>query len=127
MKIRHDEKWYQRRLAKYFDDHFTQYEDDAEWDVDPDINQWLFYIPELDERVELTCDDNGVVIEYRYELPMDTERAYEVVKRECSGMDAVYEDYILSLVGATGFGLLRSAKLLTTCGSINGRDLYTLN
>ena len=29
MKIKHDEKWYQRRLAKYFAENFEQYEDVA--------------------------------------------------------------------------------------------------
>lgn len=29
------EKWYQRRLAKYFTEHFEQYEDTAEFWNDP--------------------------------------------------------------------------------------------
>lgn len=62
MRIRHDEKWYQRRLAKYFTENFEQYEDVAEWWNDPAVNQWLFDIPELNERVELTCFDDGRVI-----------------------------------------------------------------
>lgn len=60
------EKWYQRRLAKYFTDNFEAYEDTAEWYNDPDINQWLFYIPELGYKIELTCNDQGVVTEERY-------------------------------------------------------------
>ena len=62
------EKWYQRRLAKYFTEHYEQYEDTAEYWPDPFINQWLFDIPELEIRVELTCNDKGVVREQRYEL-----------------------------------------------------------
>ena len=60
------EKWYQRRLAKYFTDHYEAYEESAEWFNDPAINQWLFYIPELGLKIELTCSDQGVVTEERY-------------------------------------------------------------
>lgn len=62
------EKWYQRRLAKYFTEHYEQYEDTVEYWPDPFVNQWLFDIPELGIRVELTCNDKGVVREQRYEL-----------------------------------------------------------
>lgn len=57
------DKWYQRRLAKYFTEHYEQYEDTAEFWPDPDVNQWLFDIPELGIRVELTCWDSGIVTE----------------------------------------------------------------
>lgn len=60
------EKWYQRRLARYFTEHYEQYEDAAEFWNDPTPNQWLFDIPELSLRVELTCYDNGNVTEQRY-------------------------------------------------------------
>ena len=62
------EKWYQNRLAKYFTEHYPQYEDTAEFWNDPAINQWLFDILELNVRVELTCDDNGKIHEQKYEL-----------------------------------------------------------
>lgn len=55
------EKWYQRRLAAYFINHYTQYEDIAEFFADPSPNQWLFDIPITNERVELTCNDDGTV------------------------------------------------------------------
>ena len=55
------EKWYQRRLAAYFTEHYTQYEDTTEFWNDPAMNQWLFDIPELNERIELTCYDDGRV------------------------------------------------------------------
>ncbi len=66
------DKWYQRRLARYFTEHYEQYEDTAEYWTDPAINQWLFDIPELCSRIELTCNDNGVVTEERYELKGDS-------------------------------------------------------
>ena len=62
------EKWYQRRLARYFTEHYEQYEDVAEYWNDPAPNQWLFDIPELDIRVELTCDDYGRVYEQKYKM-----------------------------------------------------------
>lgn len=62
------EKWYQRRLYKYFTDHYEQYEDEAEYWNDPAVNQWLFDIPALGIRVELTCSDRGIVTEQRYRL-----------------------------------------------------------
>lgn len=62
------EKWYQRRLAKYFDEHYAQYEDVAEYWNDQAINQWLFDILELGVRVELTCKENGKVVEEKYPL-----------------------------------------------------------
>lgn len=62
------EKWYQRRLAAYFTEHYAEYEDTAEFWNDPAINQWLFDIPELGVKVELTCSDKGAVTEMRYPI-----------------------------------------------------------
>ena len=62
--MRHTSKWHQRRLARYFDEHYSQYEDTVEFWNDPAMNQWLFDIPELKIRVELTCKENGNVEEY---------------------------------------------------------------
>lgn len=62
----HPEKWYQRRLAKYFTENYEHYEDEAEYFVDPAPNQWLFDLPGFGLRVELTCDENGAVTEQRY-------------------------------------------------------------
>ena len=62
----HTEKWYQRRLAKYFETCYGQYEDVAEFLPDPSDRQWLFEIPNLGLRIKLTCYDNGRVMEFRY-------------------------------------------------------------
>ena len=51
---------------------------------------------------------------------------YEVVKNVCEGMDAIYEDYIVSLVGNCGLAALKRAGLVEGCGSINFRPLYVL-
>ena len=121
------EKWYQRRLAKYFTEHYEQYEDSAEYFPDPFVNQWLFDIPERGVRVELTCTDKGEVKEQRYRMNQYADQVYEVVEKASDKLDALYEDYIIHLVGEEGFELLRYEGFLTTCGSINGRTLYVLS
>lgn len=55
-----------------------------------------------------------------------TDCVYEVVKNECEGMDAIYEDYIVSLVGNCGLAALKRAGLVEGCGVINFRPLYVL-
>ena len=120
------EKWYQRRLAKYFEENYAKYEDAAEYYPDPFVNQWLFDIPERGVRVELTCNDKGEVKEQRYKMKQYADKVYFEVVRNAQGLDAIYEDYIIRLVGEEGFDILREAKHLITCGSINGRSLYTL-
>ena len=108
-------------------EHYEQYEDSAEWFSDPFVNQWLFDIPERGVRVELTCTDKGVVKEQRYRLKQYTDKVYHALASECQGLDAIYEDYIINLIGEEGFELLRYEKILTVCGSVNGRTLYVLN
>ena len=120
-----NEKWYQRRLAKYFTEHYEKYEDSALWFNDPFVNQWLFDIPERGMRVELTCNDKGVVTEQRYRMPQYAETVFETLRADVQDLDAIYEDYIIHVVGEEGFNILREKKYLTTCGSIAGRNLYT--
>ena len=64
--MNHSKKWYQRRLAKYFTEHYAIYEDNADFFADPAANMWLFDITECAVRIELTCDDNGDITEQRY-------------------------------------------------------------
>lgn len=54
------------------------------------------------------------------------DRVYEIVAMECEGMDAIYKDYILQLVGVFGFNELYGHRLIEGCGVINGRQLYAL-
>lgn len=51
---------------------------------------------------------------------------YNKLKADTDGLDAVYEDYIICLIGKVGLELLMENRLLETCGIINGRQLYTL-
>ena len=55
-----------------------------------------------------------------------TRRIYDIIKDESTGLDSIYEDYIQHCVGIYGLNALLKAKLLETCGVINGRKLYTL-
>lgn len=58
--------------------------------------------------------------------PTYTDAVYELIKDECKDLDAIYEDYIVSLVGNCGLGALKRAGLLEGCGVLNCRQLYTL-
>ena len=51
---------------------------------------------------------------------------YEILVRECDGMDSIYEDYIVRLVGVRGLGALIENHLVESCGVISGRRLYVL-
>ena len=57
---------------------------------------------------------------------MNTEEIYKIVRNESLGLDAIYENYILELVGVEGLEILRRNRLIETCGVINGRQLYVL-
>lgn len=57
---------------------------------------------------------------------MYVDQVYEMVERECKGVDAIYEDYIIYLVGVKGLKALIQNRLLETCGVINEKQLYTL-
>ena len=54
------------------------------------------------------------------------EEVYKFLKQDVSGLDAVYEDYIIESVGKYGLSALFHSKLIETCGVVNGRQLYVL-
>ena len=54
------------------------------------------------------------------------DEIYEIVRRESEGLDSIYADYIVKLVGTTGLSALVKNKLIESCGIINGRRLYVL-
>lgn len=54
------------------------------------------------------------------------ERVYQTVKNDSHGLDAIYEDYLIDLIGTNGLYLLKKNKLLETCGKQYGRQLYVL-
>lgn len=59
-------------------------------------------------------------------VDMTANQVYEIVKKESNCFDAIYEDYILELVGQEGLNALKENKLLETCGILYGRQLYVL-
>lgn len=54
------------------------------------------------------------------------DHVYEIVESELEGFDAIYEGYIINLVGYAGLNALRMHKYVETCGIVNGRQLYVL-
>ena len=57
---------------------------------------------------------------------MSAEQVYKTVKDVCGDLDAIYEDYIIYLVGYEGLYVLRENRLVESCGVVNGRKLYAL-
>ena len=57
---------------------------------------------------------------------VNPDNIYDTVKVNTNGLDAIYEDYIIELVGADGLGVLLRDGLLESCGVVDGRQLYTL-
>ena len=51
---------------------------------------------------------------------------YFLVKEEYEGLDSIYEDSLIHLIGVYGIHVLKENKLLETCSVINGRQLYML-
>jgi len=51
---------------------------------------------------------------------------YRIMWAEFQGSDALYDDYIMHMIGIVGLNALRDNNLIESCGAINGRRLYTL-
>lgn len=51
---------------------------------------------------------------------------YDLIKEEFEGLDAVYDDAIIELIGIYGLNLLQKHKLVESCGVIDGRQLFTI-
>ena len=51
---------------------------------------------------------------------------YRIIWAEFNGTDALYEDYIIHMIGIVGLNALKDNGLLESCGKINGRKLYSL-
>ena len=51
---------------------------------------------------------------------------YDIVKSDTEGMDAIYKDYIIQMVGVYGFNALYYERLLEGCGVVNDRKLFVL-
>lgn len=51
---------------------------------------------------------------------------YKIIENESRNWDALYQDFILEMVGAYGMQALLEEKLIESCGVVNGRQLYVL-
>lgn len=56
----------------------------------------------------------------------EAKKTLEALKRKYPGMDTLYEDAIISLIGEEGLYTLRTHHLIETCGNIQGRKLYAI-
>lgn len=119
------QKWYERKLKKYYSEHYGEYDEYVEWYVNPEINEFKFIVPQLGQRIKLTCYDNGEITEAKEDV--DFDEIYSIVEFFTDGVDAVYEDFIIAIVGEPGFKMLRKSGCLELCGSNYGRNLYTLH
>lgn len=54
------------------------------------------------------------------------DQLYFVVKEQFDGLDSIYEDNLIHLIGTHGIYILQENKMLETCGVINDRQLYVL-
>lgn len=54
--------YYRRRLQRYFNEHYKEYEDSIEFYPDPAPNTWKFLVPELSQIVTLVCSEDGNVV-----------------------------------------------------------------
>lgn len=118
--------WYKKTLTDYFYKHYPNQVNESRWFVNPSESQFKGYLPDLRVILYLTCDEDGNVTEEKQPLNLTPEMLHEVMQGCVRGMDAVYEDYVIYLVGREGFDILRNQRLLESCGSINGRRLYTV-
>ena len=57
---------------------------------------------------------------------MNDKEVYDYVETDTEGLDAIYEDYIIKLVGDMGLRMLKETGRIEACGVVNGRQLYTL-
>lgn len=51
---------------------------------------------------------------------------YQILKSDVKSLDAMYEDYIIHLIGVAGLTELRGNGLLEPCGIVHDRRLYAL-
>ena len=54
------------------------------------------------------------------------DEVYDIVAYEAKGLDSIYEEYILELVGLYGLITLKHYNMVETYGVVNGRQLYVL-
>ena len=103
--------WYKCKLIDYFYENYPEHVNRSEWFVNPEPNQFKGYFPELRKLIIFTCAEDGTVTEEKQLLTSDPELLHEIIYGCSRGMDAVYEDYVIYLIGHEGFDILRNQKL----------------
>lgn len=58
--------------------------------------------------------------------PKYVDYVYDILKKDCEGLDSVYEDYVKNQIGTIGLNALLENGLLEGCGVLYGRQLYML-
>lgn len=118
--------WYKCKLTDYIYEKYPEHVDKSEWFVNPASNQFKGYFPELRKLITFTCGEDGTITEEKRILFSDPELLHEIVYGCSRGMDVIYEDHVMDLIGVEGLWILRRNGVLESCGSINGRRLYTV-
>ena len=54
------------------------------------------------------------------------DKLYDILKEESEGLDAIYENHIIDVIGRRGLQHLYENGLIQICGATNGRRLYVL-
>ncbi len=54
------------------------------------------------------------------------DKLFDILKEETEGLDAIYENCIIDVIGRDGLQTLIENKRLESCGIVNGRRLYVL-
>lgn len=86
---------------------------------------WVEWSNEIKNAKIYILEEEGPVKETKKMSEM-VKGLYDIVKRSCDGLDSIYEDYLIGLIGIHGVYHLKEAKLLETCGVVNGGQLYVL-
>ena len=54
------------------------------------------------------------------------DKLYDILKEESEGLDAIYENHIIDVIGRRGLQILFENGMIVICGARNGRRLYVL-
>ena len=54
------------------------------------------------------------------------DKLYDILKEESEGFDAIYENFVMDVIGRRGLEVLMQNNLIESCGVVKGRRLYVL-
>lgn len=82
------------------------------------------------EAMKATSENLNLLVEELEKIRQSTRYAnicMLIVKSTADKLDALYEDYIIKLIGIHGLGALKKHGMIELCGMVNGRTLYAVN